>query len=331
MNFATLPPEINSGRMYDGPGSGTMTEAVTAWDGLAIRLSTAVADYRAVTSKLAALWECPASRAMTHAATLHIDWLNAAAAQAEHAATQAAAAVSAHETALAAVVPPPVIDANRALRRSLATTNCLGQASPAIADTDADYEQMWAQDADAMYAYAGASAAASMMKPFSSPPTTAGPTRQGAAVIQASGTWAVTSAPEMVSAGRQLVSTIPEALAALSSSPLTTFDASLSSVSSSLSKLSSLSAPLDVAINRLNSLNKAAALRTLLPEPHGTTGAALTAGFGRGTSIGTLSVPRGWVMETAMIPATAGQQGGWVCELARLVEAAEQPMWPLSH
>jgi PPE-repeat protein len=268
---------------------------------------------------------------MTHAATLYIDWLNAAAAQAEHAATQAAAAVSAHEAALAAVVPPPVIDANRALRRSLATTNCLGQASPAIADTEADYEQMWAQDADAMYAYAGASAAASTMKPFSSPPTTAGPTRQRAAVAQASGTWAVTSAPETVSAGRQLLSTIPEALAALSSSPLTTFDASMSSVSSSLSKLSSLSAPLDVAINRLNSLNKAAALRTLLPQPHGTAGAALTAGFGRGTSIGTLSVPRGWVTETAMIPATAGQQGGWVCELARLLEATEQPMWPLSH
>ena len=38
MNFATLPPEINSGRMYEGPGSGTMTEAATAWDRLAIRL-----------------------------------------------------------------------------------------------------------------------------------------------------------------------------------------------------------------------------------------------------------------------------------------------------
>ena len=331
MNFATLPPEINSGRMYEGPGSGTMTEAVTAWDRLATRLYTAVADYRAVTSKLAARWEGPASTAMTQAATPYIDWLNAAAAQAEHAATQAAAAVSAHETALAAVVPPSVIDANRALRISLATTNCLGQASPAIADTEADYEQMWAQDADAMYAYAGASADASTMTPFTSPPTTAGPARRGAAVTQASGTWAVTSAPEVISAGHQVISTIPEALQALSSSPLTTFEASLSSLTSSLSKLSSLSAPLDFAINRLNSLNKAAALRALLPKPGGATGAAITAGFGRGTSIGTLSVPRGWVTETATIPAAVGQQRGWVCELVRLVEATEQPMWPLSH
>jgi PPE-repeat protein len=325
MNFATLPPEINSGRMYEGPGSGTMTDAVTAWNRLATRLYTAVADYRAVTSKLAVRWECPASTAMTQAATLYIDWLNAAAAQAEQLATQAAAAVSAHETAFAAVVPPPVIDANRALRRSLATTNCLGQTSPAIADTEADYEQMWAQDADAMYAYAGASADASTMTPFSSPPTTAGLTPQGASVTQASATWAVTSAPELISAGYQVVSSVPGALQALSSSPLTTFDASLLSVSSSLSKLSSLSAPLDFAINRLNSLNKAAALRTLLPDPRGACGAAITAGFGRGTSIGTLSVPRTWVMETTTSPVTVEPQRGWVSELVRLVEATEPP------
>ena len=53
MNFATLPPEITSGRMYEGIGWVTMVEASRAWDRLAIRLCTAAADYRAVTSKLA--------------------------------------------------------------------------------------------------------------------------------------------------------------------------------------------------------------------------------------------------------------------------------------
>ena len=33
MDFAFLPPEINSGRMYDGPGSGPMLAAAAAWDG----------------------------------------------------------------------------------------------------------------------------------------------------------------------------------------------------------------------------------------------------------------------------------------------------------
>ncbi|GAB4974592.1 hypothetical protein MAHJHV57_52090 [Mycobacterium avium subsp. hominissuis] len=33
-----------------------------------------------------------------------------------------------------------------------------GEVTPAVADADADYERMWAQDAAAMYAYARASA-----------------------------------------------------------------------------------------------------------------------------------------------------------------------------
>ena len=31
MDFAILPPEINSGRMYAGPGSGRMLAAAAAW------------------------------------------------------------------------------------------------------------------------------------------------------------------------------------------------------------------------------------------------------------------------------------------------------------
>ena len=65
MNFATLPPEINSGRMHRGPGPGSMTEAATAWEQLATRLYTAAADYRAVTSRVAAACAGPASAAIT--------------------------------------------------------------------------------------------------------------------------------------------------------------------------------------------------------------------------------------------------------------------------
>jgi PPE-repeat protein len=278
MNFATLPPEINSGRMYEGPGSGSMTEAAAAWERLATRLYTAAADYHAVTAKLAGISEAIAP---------YVDWLTATAAHAEHAATVAAAAASAHETALAAMVPPPAIDANRAQRRSLAIRNCLGQASPAIAEAEAHYEQMWARDADAMHAYADASGDASTMTPFTSPPAAAVPSSPGT-------TWAVKSAPELVSAGHQVMTTIPEALRALSLSPQTTFDTPLRPATSSLSRLSSLSAPSGAAISRLNSLNKAAALRWLLPNQGGARGPTVIAGFGRATSIAGLSVPQAW-------------------------------------
>jgi PPE-repeat protein len=234
------------------------------------------------------------------------------------------------------MVPPPVIKANRARRMSLASTNCLGQTSPAIADIEADYEQMWAHDADAMYAYARASAAASALTRFSSPPCATGLTgspRDG--VTSASGGWALTAAPEVISAGNQLMSTIPEALQALSLSPLTSFDVSLSPVTASLSKLSSLSAPMDVAISQLNSLNKAAlldnaaALRALIPNVGRAGGTAL--GFGRGISIGTLSVPPAWATATATAPppvTVESSPSGWACEPIRLVKGSNPPTWP---
>lgn len=38
VNFSVLPPEINSGRMFFGAGSGPMLAAAAAWDGLAAEL-----------------------------------------------------------------------------------------------------------------------------------------------------------------------------------------------------------------------------------------------------------------------------------------------------
>jgi len=270
MDFATLPPEINSGRMYWGPGAGSMTQAATAWDRLAAGL-------RAVAARTG----------MTEAAAPYVNWLDATAARAEQAAAQVAAAAGAHHRALAAVVPPPTITANRVRRRSLANRNWLGQCGPAIAEIDGEYERMWARDADAMYAYATAAAAAAALAPFTSPPGHRGGT---------AGTWALRSAPEVVSAGDRVMSTMAEALQAFTASPLLPLEAALSPATPSLSRLSSLSAPTDSAISRLNALNKRAALCTLFRKP---ARPAAVAGFGRGTSIGMLSAPPAWATATA--------------------------------
>jgi PPE-repeat protein len=103
MDFAKLPPEINSGRMFSGPGSGSMICAAVTWDRMAARLFTAVADYRSVTAKLAEGGHGPAVMAMTQAAAPYIGWLNATAVQAAQAATHATAAATAYESALGAV------------------------------------------------------------------------------------------------------------------------------------------------------------------------------------------------------------------------------------
>src|SRR5580693_8744293 len=161
MDFAVLPPEINSGRMYAGAGSGPLLAAAAAWNGLASELSSAATSYQSTVSELTGgAWLGPSSASMAAAAAPYVAWMNTTAAQAEQTASQLASAVAAYEAAFAATVPPPVIAANRALLASLVATNILGQNTPAIAATEAQYADMWAQDAAAMYGYAGASAAA---------------------------------------------------------------------------------------------------------------------------------------------------------------------------
>jgi PPE-repeat protein len=188
MDFAFLPPEINSGRMYTGPGSGPMLAAAAAWDGLAAELHSAAASYGSVISELSAgPWLGAASAAMTAAAEPYMAWMQSTAAQAEQTATQAKAAAAAYEVTFAAMVPPPMIAANRALLQALVATNLFGQNTPAIAATETLYAEMWAQDATAMYGYAGASASATTLPPFTpAPRTTTGASAAGSTQAAAS-------------------------------------------------------------------------------------------------------------------------------------------------
>lgn len=189
LDYGVLPPEINSGRMYTGPGSGSMLSAASAWENLAAELNTAAASYDSVTSGLAAgPWTGPAATAMAASAAPYVTWLRGAGVQAETTARQATAAAEAYSTAVAAVVPPPVISANRVLLKQLVATNFFGQNSPAIGEAERQYAEMWAQDAAAMYRYASSSATASALASFSQPPQTtnaAGQSVQSAAVAQA--------------------------------------------------------------------------------------------------------------------------------------------------
>lgn len=178
MDYGALPPEINSGRMYTGPGAGTMLAAATAWDALAAELHRTAAAYGSTIEGLAmGPWLGPTSVAFAAAARPYVSWLTTTAAQAEHAASQAKLAGDAYETAFAATVPPPVIAINRAQLLSLIATNIFGQNTPAIAATEAEYMEMWAQDAGAMYVYAGSSAVASQLPPFTEPPQITTPCR----------------------------------------------------------------------------------------------------------------------------------------------------------
>ena len=154
---------------------------------------------------------------MEAAATPYVAWLNSAAGQAEQTASQARAAAAAYQAAFAMTVPPATILANRTQLASLTATNVFGQNTPAIAANEAQYGEMWAQDATAMYGYAGNSAAASTLTTYTTPPSItnpAGAASQAAAVTQAAGTSTGAGVQSTLS---QITSAVPTTLQSLAS------------------------------------------------------------------------------------------------------------------
>lgn len=176
-------------RMYAGPGPGSMMAAAVAWDDLAAELHSAAAGYRSVISGLTVgRWLGPSSLSMASAFGPYAAWTAAAAARAQEAASHAQLAVDIYEEAFAMTVPPVAVAANRAQLAVLVATNFFGQNSPAIAVNEAEYGEMWAQDAAAMYQYAASSAEAADLTPFASAPdviNSAGVSGQATAVSEA--------------------------------------------------------------------------------------------------------------------------------------------------
>jgi PPE-repeat protein len=215
LDYGVFPPEVNSARMYAGSGSGPMLVAASAWKALAAELRSTALSYGSVLSNLAdEEWSGPASAAMAEAARPYVEWMNTTATQAEQTASQAQDAAAAYERAFGATVPPVHIATNRTKLAHLVATNVLGHNTAAIAATEAQYSQMWAQDAAAMYGYAGSSATATRLTSFSPAQPITNPTAasdQSAAVTQATATSAGTGQSTL----SKLVATTPDTLQSL--------------------------------------------------------------------------------------------------------------------
>lgn len=190
-DYGLLPPEINSGRIYAGPGAGSLAAAAVAWSDLAADLQAAATGHRSVIESLTSgPWLGPAAAHLASAVSPFIAWLSNSADQAAEAASQASAAVASYEAAFAASVPPPLITANRTLVQELITSNLLGQNSAAISQLEAQYAEFWAQDSQAMYSYATRAAAATQLTELAAPAEVADPTGlvdQAIAVLKAEG------------------------------------------------------------------------------------------------------------------------------------------------
>lgn len=341
VDFALLPPEINSLRIYTGAGSAPLLAAAAAWDAVAAELNSTASAYRSVLSTLTGgPWLGPSASSMMAATAPYVSWLDVTAAQVEQTAGQLYAAAAAYDAAFSATVPPVAIEVNRVLMAALVATNVFGQNTPAIAATEAQYAEMWAQDASAMYGYAEASAAATRLTPFGSPPQ----------ITQASTGLAVTEATAAATGSStypalsELLAAVPGALQNLATAgafnPVTWLESVLGSpTGTALNVLAanagnlnlvfsgflySFSAGLTLA-GTLGGLAASADAAAAVPLDAGSTSVPATytstvgesvalgrneigtsASFGNSATVGTLSVPPSWVSAPAIrLAATA--------------------------
>ena len=274
----------------------------------------------------------------------YLSWMQATAGTAGEAAAQATAAASAYETAFAAHVPPTEIAANRTQLAQLVATNLFGQNTSAIAATEIQYAEMWAQDALAMDNYTASSASATKLTPFGGAPqvtNAAGLSSQAAAATSAAGT-AAGSAQSILSSAESLIGSGPlgallQIGANLSTEYTSTINGLLNGVigpnaSTWFSTLyNAVKVPLGVTtqFNDIGLLINFPASQFLKFAPHPGLGAiprdALGAGlggphwsrgtlfnavtpeahWGRGTLVGKLTVPPSWAPATPAIRTVA--------------------------
>jgi PPE-repeat protein len=183
MDFISLPPEVTSVLIHSGPGAQSLIEASDAWQQLGTGLEDTAPIYASVVSSLTQAWQGPSSAAMTQAVEPFLNWMRTTAQQCQQLASSAQAAAAAYASTVSAMVTPAQVSANRTRLAHLIATDRLGGNLAAIAETEQQYQTMWANNSAAMYRYGAASAQALDLPQFSSPPSIANPT---AAAVQAS-------------------------------------------------------------------------------------------------------------------------------------------------
>ena len=175
MEFTTLPPEVISALIHSGPGAESLANAAAAWQQLSANLEDAADNYASSLASMDESWYGPSSAAMFQSVTPYVTWLRTTAQQAQQTAAAARSAAAAFSSVQASVVPTATVAANRMRLAQLLATNVFGRNLPAIAQTESEYQTMWANNAAAMTRYQAASSQASTLPQLTSPTSTTNP------------------------------------------------------------------------------------------------------------------------------------------------------------
>jgi PPE-repeat protein len=346
-DFAAMPPDITSALMYSGAGAGPLMAAATGYNNLAAELSSTATQWESIITLLTTeQWTGAGSAAAAASAQPIVTWLTTSAAALEQAGAQATASAAAYEAAFAMTVPPPAITENRTRLATLTATNFLGINTPAIMATEAQYAEMWVQDATMMSGYQAASAAAGVVQPV--PPLSPATNPGGAGLQAASVAQANVSAP--IQALTNSVSSAAITPAAIDpSSLITSIDGFLGtpfvfnginggvntaawfvmntiptavSLGHTTGTVGSIPFALSDAVAPASAAGIAEGTMVGSFMPAGGLGATASASLGEASAVGGLSVPASWSAATpaSLASSTAPLAGsGWTA-------ATEQPV-----
>ncbi|OBG98346.1 PPE domain-containing protein [Mycobacterium sp. E3247] len=336
LDFAAIPPEITSSLIYSGAGSAPLMAAAAAYANLGAEISTTATQWESIVSLLTTEnWTGGGSAAAAAAAQPIITYLTETAATLEQASAQATASAAAFEAVYAAVVPPQLVIANRTTQAALLPFAVIPTVAAEIAALDAQYAEMWAQDAAAMAAYQAASLAAGVLTPVTPLASTTNP-----ATAAAAGSTAL-AADSTLGTAQALAPTAADAAAAAPTLPFTT-TGWLSSIDNFLGTPSVLNAingsvntaawwvcnTIPTAVSLGHTLGSVPSIPFALTDSvtplaggmvQGTmvgsvSGAGASAALGEASAVGGLSVPAGWnaAAPASLASSTAPLEGsGW--------------------
>jgi PPE family len=164
------PPEINAGRYDAGVGPALWVAAAAEWGLMAAMVTEAIAALGLQVGSITGQWEGAASQRFGAATTPYAAWLTEMAGIATLNAQRSLGVVEAYAAGRAAMVPLPVIIANRVAARTAQVIGALGAPNTEMVRLEIEYAAFWSHNATVMTGYDTAVTAATAPTPVNPPP-----------------------------------------------------------------------------------------------------------------------------------------------------------------
>ncbi|MHD0294456.1 PPE family protein [Rhodococcus qingshengii] len=168
--WGLYPPEINAGRYDAGAGPLAWVAAATEWGLMAAMVAETQAALGLQVGSITGQWSGVAPIKMSAATMPFATWLNEMAGVAALNVERSVGVVNAYMTGRAAMVPLPVIVANRVAARTAQVLGAMGAVNTEMVRLEIEYAAFWTHNSSTMTVYDTAVQAATTPTPVPPPP-----------------------------------------------------------------------------------------------------------------------------------------------------------------